>query len=338
MNSYVITIIATTIGCLIYGMGVNLFFVPHHFLSGGIAGIAMMIYYLTGLPIGTMNILLNIPILFMALRYMGKFYLIITIYGTVMLSFFIDSLSFLSTLSVIKDPVLSAISGGVLMGLGCGILYRYNGNGGGMDVVAAIMKKYYNLEMGTVLFSMNCMIVAAGAVVFTLELAVCTLIGMYIASNVINRVVIGWDQRKAAFIVSEKPMEISDSIIRHIGHGATLLHGQGAFTGKEKEILFTIINLTQISRMKQLIRTIDPNAFLFIMNTTDVIGRGFTIPTLTGNTLPMSHRYKRGMDGKIIPTGEWENQMKTEKIHGPANLPSSDSEDPQNSSNGRNPS
>ena len=208
-----------------------------------------------------MNILLNIPIMFMALRYMGKFYLIITIYGTVMLSFFIDSLSFLSTLSVIKDPVLSAISGGVLMGLGCGILYRYNGNGGGMDVVAAIMKKYYNLEMGNVLFAMNCMIVAAGAVIFTLELAVCTLIGMYIATNVINRVVIGWDQRKAAFIVSEKPMEISDSIIRHIGHGATLLYGQGAFTGKEKEILFTIINLTQIARMKQLIRTIDPNAF-----------------------------------------------------------------------------
>ncbi len=320
MNRFTIPLLATTVGCFIFAVALNLFFVPHHFLSGGLTGIAMIIYYLTGLPIGSMNMIMNIPILFMAYRHLGKFYTVTTVFGTVLISVFIDSTSFLAASPVINDKIISAITGGVLMGIGSGILYRYNGSSGGLDVVAAIVKKYRNIEMGSVIFALNCIIVAVGAVIFTLELSICTLLGMYISANVTNRVVIGFSQRKAAFIVSERSLEIGDSIIRHLGHGATFFYGHGAFTGEDKNILFAVINLTQVARMKQLIKAIDPMAFIFIMDVTDVIGRGFTMPSIP-SSFSATKRYFQNEDGKIVPTEVWKHQMESEQMHRQSDIP-----------------
>ena len=140
-------IIAITLaGTFLYSVGVNAFLVPHQFLSGGLTGIAMVLYYLTGFPIGMANLLMNIPILILSLKFMGKFYTVITILGTVCCSVFIDLTAFLADYNVVKDPLVAAISGGVVLGISMGILYRYNSNTGGLDVVGAILKKYYNLE------------------------------------------------------------------------------------------------------------------------------------------------------------------------------------------------
>lgn len=157
-------IIAITIlGTFIYSVGVNAFFVPHQFLAGGLTGIAMIVYYLTGIPIGVTNLVLNLPILGLSLKFMGKFYTIITILGTVLLSLFIDLTAFLADYHVVKDPIVAAISGGVVLGVAMGILYRYNSNTGGLDVIGAIIKKYYNLEIGYVVFALNFIIVMASA-------------------------------------------------------------------------------------------------------------------------------------------------------------------------------
>ena len=301
----------TLVGTFIYAIGVNLFLVPHHFLSGGITGIAMILYYLMDLPIGISNLVLNIPLLFLALRYMGKFYTVVTIWGTVALSLFIDLTAFMSTWNVVKDPLVAAVSGGVILGLSLGILYRYNSNTGGLDVVGAVCKKYFNLEIGYVVFALNFFIIAASAFIFTLEPAICTLISMYIGANVSGRIVIGFAQRKAAFIVSDRPLEIQDSILRNIHHGTTILYGQGGFSGQEKKIIFAIVNLVQITRLRRHIEAIDPHAFLFIMNTTDVIGRGFTSP-LNHTNLGTS-RYTMDENGKLMPTHAWELEMEIER-------------------------
>lgn len=308
---FLITI--TMMGTFLYALGVNLFLVPHHFLSGGITGIAMILYYLMDLPIGISNFLLNIPLLFLSLRYMGKLYTVVTILGTVGLSLFIDLTSYMATWNVVKDPMVAAISGGVILGLSLGILYRYNSNTGGLDVVGAVCKKYFNLEIGYVVFAMNFLIIAASAFIFTLEPAICTLISMYISAVVSGRIVIGFAQRKAAFIVSDKPLAIQDSILRHIRHGTTLLYGQGGFSGQDKKIVFAIVDLTQITRLRQHIEAIDPHAFLFIMNTTDVIGRGFTSPlnhAHLGTT-----RYTIDEDGKLVPSRSWALEMEIERKH-----------------------
>ena len=148
LKTYLMAILMTCVGCFIYSLGINLFYVPHQFIAGGFAGIAMIVYYLTGFPIGLLNALLNIPILFLAWRYMGKFYAFITLVGTLVISIAVDLTSFVSAWEVVSDPLTSAISGGVLIGTGAGILYRYNSNSGGLDVIGAIVKKYYNLEIG----------------------------------------------------------------------------------------------------------------------------------------------------------------------------------------------
>lgn len=313
LNTYFFTAVVTCIGCLIYALGINLFFVPHQFIAGGFTGIAMIVYYLTGFPIGVTNALLNIPLLFLAWRHLGRFYTVVTVLGALLSSIAIDLTGNLSALSLVHEPVIAAVSGGVLLGTGAGILYRYNSNTGGLDVVGAIVKKYYNLEIGYVVFALNCVIVAVSGGFFSVESAIATLIAMYISANVSSRIVVGFAQRKAAFIVSERPYEVADAILRHTHHGATLLYGQGAFTGEDKKTIFAIINLTQISKLKWIIRDIDPHAFLFIMNTTDVIGRGFTRPISTAASAPESPRYECGEDGRLVPTDTWARKLERER-------------------------
>lgn len=131
--------------------------------AGGLTGIAMILNYLTGFPIGIANLILNIPILLLALKFMGKFYTLITIIGTVLCSVFIDLTAPLAAMSSVKQPLVSAIAGGVILGLGMGLLYRYNSNTGGLDVIGAILKKYFNLEIGYVVFALNFLIVMASA-------------------------------------------------------------------------------------------------------------------------------------------------------------------------------
>ena len=136
---------------------------------------------------------------------------------------------------------------------------------------------------------------------------------MYINATVSSRIVIGFAQRKAAFIVSDKPLEVADTILRNIHHGATLLYGQGAFSGQDKKIVFAIVNLREITKLRRYIELIDPHAFLFIMNTTDVIGRGFTSPLMT--KLPSSTRYALDENGEMIPTRSWTWEMEQESAH-----------------------
>ena len=303
-------LVITLIGTFIYAAGLNIFLVPHHFLAGGVTGIAMILYYLMDIPIGLSNLVLNIPVLILSLKFMGKFYTVITILSTVSLSLFIDLTAFMADWCVISNPLVAAISGGVVLGAALGLLYRYNSNSGGLDVIGAVIKKFYNLEIGYVVFGLNFIIIMSSAWIFTLEPAICPLIAMYINATVSSRIVIGFAQRKAAFIVSDKPLEVADTILRNIHHGATLLYGQGGFSGKDKKIVFAIVDLTQVTKLRHFIEDIDPHAFLFIMNTTDVIGRGFTSP-LTPK-LPGTTRYTFGADGKMTPTRSWSWEMEQE--------------------------
>ncbi len=288
-----------TLGCFIYAVGLNMFYIPHNLLSGGISGIAIIIYYLTGISFGLSNFVINIPILFLAIRYLGKQYTFISIFGTVMMSLTVDLLAPLSHTTHIHNPILSAVFGGVLLGVGSGLIYRCNGNSGGLDVVASIVKKFYALEMGSIIFTLNAVLMAVSAYIFNLELAVLTLTGMYVQSVMTNKVVIGLNQRKTAFIVSHQADKIADAIIREVGRGVTILYGQGAFTKEMRKVIFVVINLTQIAKIKSVIEQIDPSAFLFITPTADVMGRGFTAPK-TFDALPKDSQYIFGADGRLV--------------------------------------
>ena len=219
-----------TLGCLIASSAINLFLVPAHLLTGGATGIAMIVYYLFGLPIGLQTFVYNIPLLFMAWKLMGRAYTVDIIIGTAIFSFLLDLTRPFNAYAPVNDMMLTTVYGGVFAGLGYGIVFRMNGSTGGFDILAAIVRKYYDLHMGGVLFSLNCLIMLIAAFLFGMAPAMFTLIYMFINATMVDKIVAGFNQRKAVLIVSDRHREIAESIIDNMHRGVTFLHGQGAYT------------------------------------------------------------------------------------------------------------
>ena len=145
-------IVMTTIGSLIFAIGLDAFIVPHKLVSGSLSGVALMLYYLTGIQVGTLNLLLNLPILWAAYRWLGRLHLMITIFGTAVISLLINVFEFMADYHMTQDPLIGSLLGGILCGLGLGIVYRSGGNTGGLDPIAMIIRKYYGLQMGSIIF------------------------------------------------------------------------------------------------------------------------------------------------------------------------------------------
>ena len=237
------------LGCLIASCSINLFLVPAHLLTGGATGIAMIVYYLFGLPIGLQTFVYNIPLLFMAWRLMGRAYTVDIIIGTAIFSFFLDLTRPLNAYAPVSDMMLTTVYGGVFAGLGYGLVFRMNGSTGGFDILAAIVRKYYDLHMGGVLFSMNCFIMLIAAFLFGMAPAMFTLIYMFINATVVDKIVAGFNHRKSVLIISNKHKEIAESIIDEMHRGVTFLHGQGAYTRRERNVVFVAVGTSQVGKL-----------------------------------------------------------------------------------------
>lgn len=258
-------------------LGFNLFIIPAHLLTGGISGIALIVYYLTGLPVGMQNLLYNLPILYVAYRVFGKLYAWDTIVGTVMLSIIWDATHFLVDWHITNDGMLCAIFGGVMAGIGFGMIFRANANTGGLDVVGAVVKKFYSLDVGTVIFVMNFIIVMASAWMFRVDEALYTLVSIYVTAELTNRVAAGLNREKSIFIVSPAAEQICQEIIENVHRGVTFIEGRGGFARERKEILFVVVRLTQVSHVKTIVNHYDPQAFMILSDTSEVSGKGFTL-------------------------------------------------------------
>ncbi len=265
-----------TLGSLIMGASINAFYVQHHLLSGGITGIAVILYYLFSLPIGLTSFLFNIPLFFIAYRYMSKEFLLNTLFGTSIFSLALDALAFMSQTTYVKDPLLSCVAGGVLTGIGAAIVYRVDGSTGGTDILGFIANKYYSLNISTTGFIINVILMIFGAFLFGLEPALYSLVLFFITFKTANLFTDGFDYKKNFMIISEHYEEISDAIIKVVGRGVTYLHAEGAYTHRERQVVFVVVKLRQVAQIKTIIKNIDPNAFVIIHDATDVLGRGFT--------------------------------------------------------------
>ena len=268
-----------TLGCLISTCSINLFLVPHQLLSGGISGIAIIFYYLVGLPIGVQILAMNLPLLYLAYKMFGKKYALDILFGIVIFSLLVDITSFLNHFNAVDDVMLAAIYGGVFTGIGYGIVFRSNSSTGGMDIVAAIVKTKYGFSVGFINFAVNCGLMVVASLLFGLKLAMFTLISMFISSNLTDKVVAGLNNKKTVVIISGKSEEIAEEIIKEVGRGVTYLKGQGAFTLQDKDIIFVVVNLTQIAKIKLIVDGIDKYAFMIVQDANEVLGRGFTLPS-----------------------------------------------------------
>ena len=278
------TLIYITIGATVFGTGVQGFIVPHQLLSGGISGLSLIIYYITQgvLSLGTINFLLNIPVLYAAWRWLGRWHLGVTLFGTLFMSVIINVLAPLSTLELTHNPIIGGILGGLFSGLGLGIVYRGGGNTGGIDPIALIIRNRFGLQIGSILFGINMMILVAGAIVINIEAAATTLISTYLSAMVTNKVISGFNQRKAMFIISYKPVTICNLIIEKLGRGATILNGEGAYTHQPKQVIMVVVSLLQVARLKAAVEAEDPTAFMVITDAAEVIGTGFSAKSTKG--------------------------------------------------------
>ena len=278
------TLIYIIIGATVFGVGVQGFIVPHQLLSGGISGLSLIIYYITQgvLSLGAINFLLNIPVLYAAWRWLGRWHLGVTLFGTLYMSVIINVLAPLSTLELTHNPIIGGILGGLFSGLGLGIVYRGGGNTGGIDPIALIIRNRFGLQIGSILFGINMMILVAGAIVINIEAAATTLISTYLSAMVTNKVITGFNQRKAMFIISYKPVTICNLIIEKLGRGATILNGEGAYTHQPKQVIMVVVSLLQVARLKAAVEAEDPTAFMVITDAAEVIGTGFSAKSTKG--------------------------------------------------------
>jgi len=273
---YPVMIFVILLGGIISGISFNAFIMPHKLLSGGISGIALITNYLTGISPGILIFALNVPIFILGYRFIDKEFIILSLIGMTSFSFFIDYFSFLRELYLVDDIMLSSIYGGILNGIGMGIVFRNRASQGGVDIIAVIIKKYMSFNLGSISLNINLIIITTASFIYGLKPALYTLIAIYVASQVLDKVLQGFDIRKQVIIISEKENEVVKEIIKRLHRGVTYLEGEGAFTGSKKKVVYCIVTLNQLAKLKQIVREIDPNAFMAVSDTAEVLGRGFS--------------------------------------------------------------
>ncbi|MBU3192288.1 YitT family protein [Clostridium bowmanii] len=274
-------IVLIILGSFILSVAVNLFVIPNKLLSGGLSGIGLTLQYIFNMPMGVTILILNIPLLILSILKINKKFTALTILGTISFSLFlILTASLNNVLAPVEESyrLLYCIYGGVLSGIGIGIVFSNEGSTGGMDIIAMYVKKEYGIEIGIVSFMINFLIVAVGSVLFDFKVGLYTLIAMYITSAVMEKVINGLNRRKMLLIVSEKEKEVSDAIMNNFNRGVTILYGEGAYTNHRKNVMYCVVSLVQLPQIKRVIKDIDQEVFISIIDIAEVQGNGFKSP------------------------------------------------------------
>ena len=277
-----------TIGSFILATGFVYFITPHKIIPGGVYGIAIVVHYLTsgifsffpdGIPIGLFGLLVNIPLVIVGIKILGPKFGIKTVVGFVLSSVFIDLITWLQedgNAALIDDVLLSCIFGGVLVGVGSGLIFKSRATSGGTDIIAMIMTKYTSIPLGQTISYVDSAIVFIGLMAFMdWKIPLYSLLSIYIMGKAIDTILEGGDYNKALFIISDKYQEISQKILSELDRGGTFLKGKGMFTNEEKQMIFTVVSRREISILKHYISQIDPDAFITIMDTREILGEGF---------------------------------------------------------------
>lgn len=265
------------LGALICSAAVNLFYVPNQMLSGGVSGVAMIFYFTLGLPMSLVSISINIPLFYFAYKLMDRSFIFVSLFGMLIFAFTLDAFRFLADLNVTNDLLIAALCGGLGNGIGAGLMYRVNGGSGGTDIISAILNKFYGISYGTVSSVINSVLMLISVFLFGIQPAVYTFIGIYIAARTTDKVTAGFDDRKSILIISHEYEKIASNIFQEVGRGVTYLLGEGAYTGQSRKLLFVVISLTQIAKIKGIVNKHDPEAFMIVQEATDVMGKGFTL-------------------------------------------------------------
>jgi uncharacterized membrane-anchored protein YitT (DUF2179 family) len=259
-------------GIIVFVIGMNSILIPNNLLGTGVSGVAILIHYLfPAADVGIVYFLLNIPLMLIGWLIISKRFMLYTIFG---MAFFSLAAAVLKTPPVpLQDPILVAVFSGIICGTGSGIVLRSFGSAGGVDILAIYANKKFGLRPGLSSFFVNAVVILTGAYFFGLQIALYSMIYVFTSSKTLDAVLTGFNQRLSTMIISDKYKEITEEIFRQVKRGATFLQAKGAYTGSPKEVIFTITTLTELPKLKNVIFSIDPKAFVVVNSTLEVIGR-----------------------------------------------------------------
>jgi uncharacterized membrane-anchored protein YitT (DUF2179 family) len=269
------------LGTAIYAFGLQYFVIPNQLMEGGVTGISVLLNYAAGIPLSISTLVLNIPLFLLGLRALGRSQMMYTLVGIVSLSAFLAlserliELKWLVPFASSHDYMLAALYAGVTLGTGLGIVFRFGGTTGGVDIVARILSRSKGISMGQIILSLDAVIIGISLFYITIEKVLYTLVVVFIASKLIDFIQDGAYAAKAFSIISEHGEAISKKITQELERGVTLIPAKGAFSGQQKEIVYCVVQRQEIRRLKMIIRNIDPRAFIVINEVHDVLGEGF---------------------------------------------------------------
>jgi uncharacterized membrane-anchored protein YitT (DUF2179 family) len=270
IRQFLWNLILITTGSCICALAVNGILIPRKFVSSGVTGIALIFHYIIPyLPVSVLYLLFNVPLFALGWKYVSRRFFIYSIIGTAVFS---AAVEWIVVPIQVQDPLLCSLLAGIIMGVGVGIILRSAGSSGGTDIISVMVQTRFSIRLGYTVLAFNSIVLAASAMLFSLEIALYTLIYMYVSSHILDLVVTGLSQRKSVMIISKSQGDIIIRILKELNRGVTVIKGQGGYSGEPEDIIYTVIAFRDLASMKRLINKIDPHAFVVFSDTAEVMG------------------------------------------------------------------
>jgi len=263
-----------TIGAIIFAYGLETFLVPNQVIDGGVVGISLILDELiVPIPFSIFLVVLNIPFLFIGYKQIGKSFAFQSLYGIILASIFTELFHHVEPIT--DDPLLAAIFGGIVLGVGVGTVLRNNGALDGTEILATLISSKTSFSVGQVVMFFNIFILGSAGFVFSIDSTFYSLIAYFIAFKVIDIVIVGMNESKSVLIVSDKYKEIGEALLNRLGRTVTYFTGEGGYSGEEKKVIYCVITRLEEAKLKAIVRYFDPNAFLAMSDVSDVKGGQF---------------------------------------------------------------
>ncbi|WP_442870454.1 YitT family protein [Aneurinibacillus sp. Ricciae_BoGa-3] len=260
-------------GAILVSVGLEIFLVPNNIIDGGITGISIILSHLTGFNLGLLLFLLNLPFLIIGYKQIGKTFAFSTLFGVIVMS--VGTVFLKPVPGLTADPLLAAVFGGIILGIGVGMVIRFGGSLDGTEIVAILFNKQIPFSVGETVMFFNIFILGSAGFVFGWDHAMYSLIAYYIAFKMIDVTIQGLDESRAVWIITDQHQEIGDALLARLGRGVTYLNGEGAYTGEDKKVIFCVITRLEEAKLRSIIDEIDDSAFLAVGSINNVKGGNF---------------------------------------------------------------
>ena len=262
-------IIFLTLGPAIAAFALEGFLVPNNIIDGGIVGVSIIVSYLTKYERGTLIFVLNIPFMLFAFNKIGKKFVLQTFYAVMMLSLF---LNLCHNIHVTDDLLLSTVFGGIILGTGVGLVLKNDGSLDGTEIMSLVISKNFGFSVGEIIMAFNIFIYSASGLVFGWDRAMYSILTYFIAYRVIDTVLEGLNSAKSIRIISDYADEIGKELLESLEIGVTYLKGIGAYSGANKKIIYCVVNRLELTKIKEIIKQIDPHAFISVVDVHEAYG------------------------------------------------------------------